>query len=95
MTDEVFDGPSGTDLEMLREQMAGKILPRPAAEGIADMQARLTQLRDDKQTILNRLQQAETLPDDAEWDRVAELNRQIAEAETRLKHYQMQQEGLN
>ncbi|MDE3084998.1 MAG: hypothetical protein KGJ37_07280 [Verrucomicrobiota bacterium] len=80
---------------MLREQMAGKIPPRPAAEGITDMQARITQLTASKKQILDRLQSAEQLPDDAEWDRVAELNRQIAEAETRLQHYQTQQEGLN
>ena len=83
------------DLEMLREQQSGKILPRPAAVGVADMAARIKQLTAAKKQILDRLQAAETLPDDAEWDRVAELNRQIQTAEARLAEYNLQQEGLN
>ena len=83
------------DLEMLREQQSGKILPRPAAVGVADMAARIKQLTAAKKQILDRLQAAETLPDDAEWDRVAELNRQLKEAEERLASYQHQHEARN
>ena len=40
--------PTPADLEMLRDDMAGKPLPRKAVVGIADMQARLQQLTQEK-----------------------------------------------
>ena len=94
MPDDEFE-LTPADLEMLREQQSGKILPRPAAVGVADMAARIKQLTAAKKQILDRLQAAETLPDDAEWDRVAELNRQIKTAEERLAEYRLQQDNLN
>jgi hypothetical protein len=86
--------PTPADLEMLRDDMAGQPLPRKAVVGIADMQARLQQLTQEKKQLLDRLQDG-AAADHPGWDSIAELNRQIQEATDRLAEYQVQQQGLN
>jgi hypothetical protein len=60
--------------------------------GIADMQARLAQLREQKRVALDTFA---TGSESVTESRLAELNHQIREAEDRLAEYNLQQEGLN
>ena|ERR1035441_8497005 len=84
--------------EMIDEQVRKKCnLPpvvKTAEQGVKDMQARIDMLKGDKANTLNAM-------DDATGHRLADLskvlsdlNRDIAEAETRLTEYKAQQ-GLN
>ncbi len=86
--------PTEADLEMLADDVAGKPLPRPAAQGAADMKARLAQLKKQKKKLLDRLQDG-ARNDDPGWDSIADLDKKIKEAQERLGGYKTQQKGLN
>jgi hypothetical protein len=90
-----FRDPTPVDLEMLRDEMAGKPLPRKASEGIADMEARIKQLAASKKAILDHLEAGGAHPGDTRWDTIADLNRWLTEATERLAEYRTQQAGLN
>ena len=87
--------PTPADLEMIRDANAGKPLPRPAGQGIADMEARITQLSSQKKSILDHIETSGSHPNDPRWDTISDLNRQLKEAEERRHEYRVQQEGLN
>ena len=84
---KTFRDPTPADLEMLREEMVGSPLPRKALQGIADMQVQVKQLTYRKQDLLDRLQHG-AAADDPGWGNLAELNRQLKEAQERLVSYQ-------
>ena len=86
--------PTPADLEMIRDEMAGKPLPRPATQGIADMEARIVQLSAQKKNLLDRLQDG-ARADDPGWQCIAQLNNDLREATERLGEYKIQSEGLN
>ena len=87
-----FRDPTPADLEMLRDEMAGKPLPRKAGEGIADMEARIKQLKEQKRRALEVFGAGEA---SVPASRLDELNAQIKEATERLAEYQVQQQSLN
>jgi aspartate aminotransferase-like enzyme len=95
-----FRDPTPADLEMLRDAMAGKPLPRKAGEGIADMEARIEQLIQQRRRVVDQMSGIiPTGPFDTRFaqleQRLSELNAQIKEATDRLAEYQVQQQGLN
>jgi len=95
MADDVFGDPTPTEMEILLDAAAGKPLPRTAAQGIADMTARITMLSARHQRIHERIQKAGNRSDNPLWTVVADINRQLTEATERLAEYKLQQGGLN
>ena len=93
-SDDILGNPTPADLEMLRDEMAGKPCPRKATQGIADMEARITQLSSQKKNLLDRLQGG-ARADDPGWQRISQLNNDLREAAERLEQYKLQTETLN
>jgi hypothetical protein len=95
-----FTDPTPAELEMLNDTAHqaehGRPMKRPAVQGIADMQARIELLTGQKRRLLDqmagRMAKDERLSDEAA---LADLNKDLREAEDRLREYQVQHEGRN
>jgi hypothetical protein len=87
--------PSPVEKEMIRDEMAPSPLRRAPHVGIADMEARIKLLTSQKTNILAHIEAAGADPEDARWDTIGDINRQLREAADRLAEYNIQQEGLN
>ena len=84
--------------EMIDEQVRKKCklppLVKTAKQGVRDMQARIDMLKGDKAKCLNAMDDATGPALGALTADLAQLNRDLAEAETRLAEYKAQQ-GVN
>jgi hypothetical protein len=81
------------DLEMLADLQNGRPVKRTPAQGIADMQARIEQI---KAAIWKRTTvMSETDPDPVNESDLAEYKKELAEAEARLLEYQTLLQGQN
>jgi hypothetical protein len=77
------------DAEMLAEEMTGKVIAKSPQTGIADMEKRLRVLNQRREMVL---QHADS---ESKSKRLRELERQIADAQARIKEYRTQLEGRN
>jgi hypothetical protein len=85
--------PLPPDMAELADTLAhGHPRPRPAAEGIADMQNILKALHEEKALTLASIEQ---FPHQDFQPELAALNDAIADHEARLREYQTQAEGIN
>jgi hypothetical protein len=88
-------GPTPADLDMVLEATAGKPLPRSPEQGIADMQARLRQLTEEKTSLLEVMEGVPPARYNELVSNLNSLNNQIKEAQERLAEYRVQKEGQN
>ncbi len=95
-----FAAPTPAELEIIASEMHlaghGQILQRKAAQGIADMQARIDLLTGQRQLVADQLAQTTddrigTLLD----QQLTAIQGELAEAQTRLREYQLHQSRLN
>jgi hypothetical protein len=84
---------TAADLEMMADFQNGGPIKRTPAQGIADMQARIKQIKAD---IYKRTTVMSEMEDDADMEAgLAQYKKELAEAEARLLEYQLQQQGQN
>jgi uncharacterized small protein (DUF1192 family) len=96
-----FSDPTPTELEMILDATnivaKGHPLARTAAQGIADMESRInlivTQIQRVKEQI--KLKKADAKFQTYAGSVLADLNRDLTEAQDRFHEYQTQQQGLN
>jgi|SRR5882672_2260796 len=69
--------------------------PRPATQGVKDMQARLREFKKDKIKLMDTLDEATGSQRKTLLKNLEELNVSIADAQKRLKEYKVQKKGLN
>jgi len=89
--------PSDAELEMVVDEARKAVgkgpAPRPSERGIADMQARLKLLSEQKEKLLEQL---ELHPTDAQLgNELTALNKELHEAQERLAEYQTQFDHRN
>jgi hypothetical protein len=96
-----FSDPTPTELEMILDATnivaKGHPLARTPEQGIADMQARIALLTRQIQQVKEqiKLKKADAKFQTYAGSVLADLNRNLTEAQDRLHEYQTQQQGLN
>jgi hypothetical protein len=96
-----FSDPTPTELEMILDATniaeKGRPLARTPAQGIADMESRISlivpQIQQVKEQI--KLKKADEKFQAYAGSVLTDLNRNLTEAQDRLHEYQTQQQGLN
>ena len=82
--------PTEVDLQIVEDEALGHPVKRCAHQGVADMQARITQLNAEKKKLLEQMDTRTDLD-----SQLSTLNSQLREAQDRLAEYELQAQSHN